>query len=195
MKRLLLILILTFSFQTLAKADDLSDFEIEGMSIGDSVLDFFSKDEILNSPKSNAYKNNDYITATFLRDIDKSDSYDEVTLSYKSNDKKYTIVGASGVLYFKNNHLKCYKKQDKIINEIKVLFPNDEIIKVTNKLRGLTDGSNTKQAYLKLTNGFIGVQCKKFGIDAKKKWNSINNLKVDIFTTRYNDWLINVAYK
>ena len=32
-------------------------------------------------------------------------------------------------------------------------------------------------------------------LDAKKKWNSINNLKVDIFTTRYNDWLINVAYK
>ena len=43
MKRLLLILILTFSFQSLAKADDIRDFEIEGMSIGDSVLDFFTK--------------------------------------------------------------------------------------------------------------------------------------------------------
>ena len=43
MKRLLLILILTFSFQTLSKADDIRDFEIEGMSIGDSLLDHFSK--------------------------------------------------------------------------------------------------------------------------------------------------------
>jgi len=41
MKRLLLILILTFSYQTLTKADDISDFEIEGMSIGDSALDYF----------------------------------------------------------------------------------------------------------------------------------------------------------
>ena len=44
MKRLLLILILTLSFQTLTKADDIRDFEIEGMSIGDSLLDFFNKE-------------------------------------------------------------------------------------------------------------------------------------------------------
>ena len=40
MKRLLLILILTLSFQSWTKADDIRDFEIEGMSIGDSLLDF-----------------------------------------------------------------------------------------------------------------------------------------------------------
>ena len=46
MKRLLLILILTFSFQSLTKADDIRDFQIEGMSIGDSLLDYFSEKEI-----------------------------------------------------------------------------------------------------------------------------------------------------
>ena len=46
MKRLLLILILTFSFQTLSKADDIRDFEIEGISIGDSLLEYFSIGEI-----------------------------------------------------------------------------------------------------------------------------------------------------
>ena len=44
-----LILILTFSFQSLTKADDIRDFAIEGMSIGDSALDFFTKNEIDNS--------------------------------------------------------------------------------------------------------------------------------------------------
>ena len=56
MKRLLLILILTFSFQTLAKADDIKDFQIEGMSIGDSALDYFSKDQITKNSR-NYYKN------------------------------------------------------------------------------------------------------------------------------------------
>ena len=46
MKRLLLILILTFSFQSLSKADDIRDFQIEDMSIGDSALDYFSKKDI-----------------------------------------------------------------------------------------------------------------------------------------------------
>ena len=52
MKRLLLILILTFNFQALTKADDIRDFEIEGMSIGDSALDFMSINEIKEIIKS-----------------------------------------------------------------------------------------------------------------------------------------------
>ena len=39
MNRLILIFILTFSFQSLTKADDIGDFEIEEISIGDNALD------------------------------------------------------------------------------------------------------------------------------------------------------------
>ena len=46
MKRLLTILILIFTLQTPSQADDIRDFQIEGMSIGDSLLDFFSEEEI-----------------------------------------------------------------------------------------------------------------------------------------------------
>ena len=46
MKILLLILILTFGLPSLTKANDIRDFQIEGMSIGDSLLDFFSLEEI-----------------------------------------------------------------------------------------------------------------------------------------------------
>ena len=38
MRKFLLILILILSFQSWTKADDLSDFQIEGISIGDSLL-------------------------------------------------------------------------------------------------------------------------------------------------------------
>ena len=55
MNRLLIILILTFSFQTLTKADDIKDFQIEGMSIGDSLLDFYSKSKIISN-EENYYK-------------------------------------------------------------------------------------------------------------------------------------------
>ena len=51
MRKFLLILILTFSFQTLVKADDIRDFEIEGISVGDSALDYFTKNEMYNSGK------------------------------------------------------------------------------------------------------------------------------------------------
>ena len=38
MKRLLIILILTFSFQSIIKAGDINDFQIEEISIGDFIL-------------------------------------------------------------------------------------------------------------------------------------------------------------
>ena len=48
MRLFIAVLVLIFSFQSLPKADDIKDFEIEGMSIGDSLLDFYSKSKIQN---------------------------------------------------------------------------------------------------------------------------------------------------
>ena len=42
MRILLSILVLIFNLQSFAKADDISEFEIEGISIGDSALDHFN---------------------------------------------------------------------------------------------------------------------------------------------------------
>ena len=61
MKRLLLILVLTLSFQTWAKADDISDFEIEGISIGDSLLDFASEEKIKSIKARDQYPNDKFI--------------------------------------------------------------------------------------------------------------------------------------
>ena len=46
MKVFISILILIFSLQSLTKADDIRDFEIEGISIGDSLLEKISQKDI-----------------------------------------------------------------------------------------------------------------------------------------------------
>ena len=47
MKKLFIYLFLIFfSFSAPSFGDDISDFQSEGMSIGDSALDFFSEEEI-----------------------------------------------------------------------------------------------------------------------------------------------------
>ena len=61
MMRLLLILILTLSFQTLAKADDIRDFQIEGISVGDSLLEFFNTNTIKAARKYD-YDNDKFYT-------------------------------------------------------------------------------------------------------------------------------------
>ena len=46
MRVFLLVIFLIFSFQSWTKADDIRDFEIEGISVGDNALDHFSKKKI-----------------------------------------------------------------------------------------------------------------------------------------------------
>ena len=122
--RLLLILILTFSFQTLIKADDIKDFQIEGMSIGDSALDFFSKEQIKKNSK-NYFKNKKY-TPVQNDQLSFFKTYDAVDFAFKTNDKKYTIQSIAGVLFYDKNVKDCYKKMDKIIAEMDELFPNQK---------------------------------------------------------------------
>ena len=64
MKRLLPILILILSFQSWTNADDIRDFEIEGISIGDSLLDHFNETEITD--RINFYKNKRFIFINFI---------------------------------------------------------------------------------------------------------------------------------
>ena len=69
MKKLFIIFIFFISFQTLSKADDIRDFEIEGMSVGDSLLDYMSINQIKNS-KRNYFndKRKYYVVASALKE-------------------------------------------------------------------------------------------------------------------------------
>ena len=122
MKRLLLVLILTFSFQCLAKADDIRDFEIEGMSIGDSLLDYFSENEILSTFKkqpSNGYlyPGKKYRSARF-DDSSKFSNYEKVIVAYRDKDKQFIIEHIMGVIEYKNNFSKCFIKINSVENAI-----------------------------------------------------------------------------
>ena len=57
MRVFIVALFIIFSLQSWTKADDIRDFQIEGMSIGDSLLDYFSESEIeRNNYDANLYK-------------------------------------------------------------------------------------------------------------------------------------------
>ena len=43
MRVFIIVLVLIFSIQSWTKADGIRDFEIEGMSVGDSLLDFITE--------------------------------------------------------------------------------------------------------------------------------------------------------
>ena len=99
MKKFSLILILIFSFQSWTKADDARNFQIEGISIEDSLLDHFSEEEILTNQKD-WYREDEFKASRFK--LDKiSSEYNSIIVHYKNKDKKFIIDGGKlGGLYF-----------------------------------------------------------------------------------------------
>ena len=60
MRIFIAIIVLIFSFQSWTKADDIGDFQVDGISIGDSLLDYFSEEKILNSIRNYGYLDNEF---------------------------------------------------------------------------------------------------------------------------------------
>ena len=115
MKRLLIILILMFSFQTLTKADDIRDFEMEGISIGDSLLNHISKIQIDKLNKQFVYPNKQYYVFVIEKDYLNLNTYDYLQVEIKNNDFDYIVQALSGFLDYDNQIKDCNKKRKKLI--------------------------------------------------------------------------------
>ena len=74
MKRLLLVLLLTLTFQSWTMADGIEDFEIKGISLGQSLFDHFVKEDVL------------YYDAYGTKWL--NPKFKSVTLNLKKNGKK-----------------------------------------------------------------------------------------------------------
>ena len=90
MKAYLSIIILIFNLQSWTKADDIRDLQIEGMSMGESLLDYFSKSEIENS-NMNYYKKKKFITIGFNNSSFLKIEYINFLLDNDLKEKYYII--------------------------------------------------------------------------------------------------------
>ena len=92
MKIFFAVLVLIFSLQSFTKADDIRDFQIEGISIGDSLLNFYDEKIILDL-KNDFYTNNQFMTSSFRTDLN-SDKFDSLQISYNQKFEIYEIEGS-----------------------------------------------------------------------------------------------------
>ena len=102
MRTILITVILIFGFQSFTKADDIRDFEIEGISIGNSLLLYSTKQEVYNNMITD-YASKKYSRYT-LKQINSEPlkQYDDIQVHFKTNDKDFIITSISGGIYNKN---------------------------------------------------------------------------------------------
>ena len=196
MKKLLLILILTLIFQSSTKADDISDFEIEGISIGDSLLNFYSEEKIMETYEG-IYPNKKF----FQIDIKYSsefETYQSMQFHTKRNDNRYIVHAFSGEIIF-NNIDECLLKKKEIVSELKVLFKNVGI-QDSGKRNHVMDKSGesiTYDVYFWFDDqSVIAVSCYDWSEKATKELNTIDNqLQVTLMNKEFGIWLKGPAFE
>ena len=187
MKRLLIILILTLSFQSWTKADDISDFQIEGMSIGDSLLDLFSIDEIKKAEENPSYYPDKKFIVIFLNK--KSYQYDEIEVTYKTKDKNYELAGIVGKIIYSNDFEKCKKNKIKIVEQFKSIFNDADLYEdEAPHSYNLKSIVNKSDFYLK-TGGLARVSCTDWSEEMFTENGWEDNLKVQMIDEEFNIYL------
>ncbi|MBT4435564.1 hypothetical protein HOD02_04540 [bacterium] len=198
MTRIFLILIITLSFQSLTKADVISDFQIERMSIGDSLSDYFTKKEIRVKRKERIkYPNSNKFTAITFDEHPKLKVYDSVQINVKTKDKKYIIYSISGISYFDNNISKCKEQMKLISNELIEIFSNASNINQTKKHEYDKSGESLiYQSIFDMDNGAEArVECYDWSKKMFKKHNLEDQLIVSILSDDFSYFMANEAYK
>jgi hypothetical protein len=190
MKRLLLILVLTLSLQSWTKADDISEFEMEGLSVGDSLLDHFSRKEIETIKSNKQYPNDKFIIyeADNLIDIKQ---YDFFGLTTKKNDDQYIITSLSGSIFYENLD-ECYKIRDQISTYIENIIDFDDFELQSYKSQDGDGMVYGLQYYLKPYPSLeaIVLNCNQYSKDSTFK----KDLSVSVNSEDYSFFLINEAY-
>ena len=121
MKIFLSVLIIILNIQSWAKADDISEFEIEGMSVGDSLLNFFDKSKIDNEKELPAWKSKKFLRFVTYQNLK---TYDSVLIYFINEKDNYKISSMSAIKKYPKNFKNCMKEKDNITKEFKDLFKN-----------------------------------------------------------------------
>ena len=184
MKLFIAVLLLIFSLQSLTKADDVTELEIEGMSIGDSLLDHFNNKQITEFQKIN-YPDKKYI---FVNIFLEEKEYSSLQVGYKNGDENYIIELLNGVIRFKQEIEKCHKKQDEIKEFI---MSNIEYLKEDGPLvreflpKDSPNKVKTRQFQFILSEGNILLYCTDHPLENKKQ----DKLKLQMQTNNMSTYL------
>ena len=189
MRVFIAVLVLIFSFQSISKADDVSDFQIEGMSVGDSLLDYFNKSLIDSEKTFPSWSSKKFTRFVSFENLK---TYDGILIYFEDNGD-YVISSISAVVKLQNNIDSCYKKKATIIKEFKNTFSNYEI--QSYKSDHQQDKTGKSKNDITDFDFSSGASSRIICTDWSNEMNLEDELRVILSSKEYTYFITNEAYK
>ena len=126
------------------------DFKVEGIAVGDSLLTYFSEEDILKNQRTkDIFGKPDDLTSLYVDSTFEDyefETYQKIQIYYLRDDKKYIIHSVGGAIFYQTDYKACNDKffevkkkgsysleeiDEKIDNKIKKIIGNE--IDISNK--------------------------------------------------------------
>ncbi len=183
-----------FSFSVPSFADDIRDFQIEELAIGDSLLNIFSKEEIDSIeptyyPDSRKFHDLPIVSHKFK-------DYDQVSFGLKRDDEKYIIYSLSGDLYYENDFKNCMKKKEEILKEATSLFTKQKRSDYRYVYSEIDDGKSFSETtdFIFKDKSRLRIYCTDWTLETERKREFSDMLSVNAVSYEYFKWLNKEAY-
>ncbi len=192
MKKLSLYIFLVLMWCNVGFATDIKDFEIEGMSVETSLLNFFKEEKIINSKRNYNYPKSGFYAVGFDKE-DFFETYDTLEIHLKTYDKSYKIYSIDGIIFYKKNINDCYKKQNQIEIELSKIFKNAKKEFGNYKLKSDKSGKSTTRAYYWFLENkdVITLECYDWSKEMEVSLGWADNLRVSFVNKEIYDWFTN----
>ena len=191
MKKFLTFLIFIFNIQSWTMADDIRDFQIEGISVGDSLLRHLSKDEIFKAKRNYFTDERNYYVVGFTKNLK---NYEVVDIYLKTGDNNYIVRTLGGMLTI-NNLDECLAKRNSIKKEFDQILSH---LKNTNHVKDHElDKTGVSKQYQQVyyfgnasnRDNHIRIECDKWSKKIKKEMGFNDGLNIVAMTTEILDWV------
>ena len=201
------LLVLLFSFFFLSSsyvfADDISDFQIEGISIGDSLLDYMTEEKILKEIErtkdwyshlkeqnkyASVYLRGEFLNYDYLGFIIKNSSSN----TYVSNkNEKYTILSITGETEYIENFDGCIQKRDEIAEIFSKSFTNADRFQEIREIPSDPSGKSIVDLVdFKFDSGnSVMVYCTDYDETIRLKKKMQEGLVVVLMLDEINEWV------
>jgi hypothetical protein len=203
MKKLLVLLFSLFFLSSPSVfADDISDFQIEGISIGDSLLDYMTEDEILENIERTkdffAYlkEPNKYAEVYLSQDFS---IYERMSFFIKNNstnqyvtnkNEKYTILLIRGLISYIEDFDSCIQKRDEIVEVLSKMFSNTQKTEMvwTDETEPSGNSIFDDVTFTFDSGGNIVARCNNWDENYRIKNNFSEGLSIAISTKEIFEW-------
>ena len=194
MRTILIIFIFILNIQNWTKADDnIKEFEIGGISLGQSLLDYANKDKIKFIKDHQQYPNDKFIRYEISK-ILTIENFDFVDVLTKKNDSNYIIEGISAAIYYTKLD-KCLKLKKDIQENVENVLDFNE--KQDTKFPSKQDATGNSiiygvQYYTKPYPSNEGIMVNCYHMTEESNIKRV--LRISVNSDEYAYFIINDAY-